>query len=219
MRLAIAIGAAAVLAACADGDQRMAGAPDTNMSHLHIGHVLTSWWDTPDQMGLLPTPQAEAAAAAQHAGFAASRPGDLDWMKRHAGDVVHAVEPTVEAQGPGRGYGVRRAAQGAAQRVRFAAASEDASDKVKLHAGHVETSAGNVIARSERVVDLGQPVETASSAAAAARLVAAMQSLTQAILMGTEANRDGTVGWKEDAGGLARTAQHMQLMREGEGMA
>jgi hypothetical protein len=217
--MAIAIGAAAVLAACADGDQRVAGAPDTNMSHVHMGHVLTSWQDAPDQMGLLPTAQAEAEVAAQHAGFAASRPDDLDWMKLHADHVVHAVDPTVEAQGPGLGYGVRQAAQGVAQHVRFAADSEDASDNVKLHSGHVETSAGNVVAWSDRLVDLGQQVQAASSAAAAAPLVAEMQTLTQAIVAGTDADGNGTVSWEEDEGGLAQAAQHMQLMQEGEGMA
>lgn len=219
MRKAVAIGAVAVLAACADDDQRRAGAPDTTMSHVHMGHVLTSWQDTPDQMGLLPTAQAEAEVAAQHAGFAASRPDDLDWMKLHAGHVAQAVDPAVEAQGPGRGYGVRRAAQGVAQHARFAAESQGASDNVKLHAGHVETSAGNVVAWSERVVDLGQQVQASSSAAAAAPLVAEMQTLTQAILMGTDADGDGTVSWDENEGGLAQAAQHMQLMQEGEGMA
>jgi hypothetical protein len=218
MRMAMAIAAAALLAACADGGQRTTGAAATNMAHVHMGHVLTSWQDTPDQMGLLPTAQAEAEVAAQHAGFAASRPDDLDWMKLHAGHVVNAVDPSVEAQGPGLGYGVRQAAQGVAQHVRFAADSEDASDNVRLHAGHVEASAGNVVVWSEQVVELGQQVQAASSAAAAAPLVAEMQSLTQAILAGTDANGDGTVSWAESEGGLAQAAQHMQFMQEGEGL-
>jgi hypothetical protein len=66
MRMAIAIGAEALLAACADGAQRMASEPATNMAHAHMGHVLASWQEAPDQMGLLPTAQAEAEVAAQH---------------------------------------------------------------------------------------------------------------------------------------------------------
>lgn len=219
MRTAIAIGAAALLAACADGGQQMASEAETNMSHVHMGHVLTGWQDTPDQMGFLPTAQAEAEIAAQHAGFAASRPDDLDWMQLHAGHVLHAIDPSVEAEGPGLGYGVRQAAQGVAQHVRFAADSEDASDNVRLHATHVETSAGNVVAWSERVVELGQQVQAASSAEEAAPLVAEMQTLTRAILEGTDADGDGTVTWQENEGGLAQAAQHMQFMQEGEGMA
>jgi hypothetical protein len=216
--MAMAIGAAALLAACADGGQRMASEPATNTAHVHIGHVVTSWQDAPDQMGLLPTAQAEAEVAAQHAGFAASRPDDLDWMKLHAGHVVHAMDPSIEPEGPGLGFGVRQAAQGVAQHVGFAADSEDASDNVKLHAGHVETSAGNVLVWSERVVELGQQVQAASSAAEAAPLVAEMQTLTATILAGTDANGDGTVSWAESEGGLAQAAQHMRLMQEGEGL-
>jgi hypothetical protein len=215
----MAIGMAALLAACAGGEQRMAGEAEPNMSHVHMGHVLTGWQDTPDQMGLLPTAQAEAEVAAQHAGFAASRPDDLDWMKLHAGHVLHAVDPSVESEGPGLGYGVQRAAQGAAQHVRFAAESEDASDNVKLHATHVETSARNVVGWSQRIVELGQQVQAASSAGGAAPLVVEMETLTQAIVAGTDANGDGTVSWEESEGGLAQAAQHMQFMQEGEGMA
>ncbi len=219
MRTVMAIGVVALLAACANGGQQRASEAETNMSHVHMGHVLTSWQDTPDQMGLLPTAQAEAEVAAQHAGFASSRPDDLDWMKLHVVHVLHAIDPNLEPQGPGLGYGVQRATQGVAQHVRFAADSEDASDNVKLHAGHVETSAGNVVMWSERVVQLGQQVREASSATEAAPLVSEIETLTQAILVGTDANGDGTVTWEQSEGGLAQAAQHMQFMQEGEGMA
>ena len=215
----MAIGMAALAAACAGGDQRMASEDETNMSHVHMGHVLTGWQDTPDQMGLLPTAQAEAEVAAQHAGFAASRPDDLDWRKLHVVHVMHAIDPNVEPQGPGLGYGVQQAAQGVAQHVRFAADSEDASDNVKLHATHVETSAGNVVVWSERIVELGQQVGEASSATEAAPLVSEIETLTQAVLVGTDANGDGSVTWEQSEGGLAQAAQHMQFMQEGEGMA
>jgi hypothetical protein len=215
----MAIGMAALMAACADGGERMASEAETKMSHVHMGHVLTGWQDTPDQMGLLPTAQAEAEVAGQHAGFAASRPDDLDWMRLHVVHILHAVDPSIEPQGPGLGYGVRRAVQGVAQHVRFAADSEDASDNVKLHAMHVETSAGNVVVWSERIVALGQQVRTASSAAEAAPLVVEIETLTQAILVGTDANGDGTITWEQSEGGLAQAAQHMQFMQEGEGMA
>jgi hypothetical protein len=76
-----------------------------------------------------------------------------------------------------------------------------------------------VVAWSERVVALGRQVQAASSAAEAAPLVAEMQTLTQTILAGADANGDGTVSWEANEGGLAQAAQHMQLMREGEGMA
>jgi hypothetical protein len=192
---------------------------DPNMAHVHMGHVLTSWQDTPDQSGLLPTAIAEADVAVQHAGFAASRPEDLDWMKLHVGHVVNAVDPTVEPAGPGLGYGLERAAAGVAQHVGFAAASEGASDNVKLHAEHVTTSAGNVVQWSDRIIILAAAVDQATSAEAAAPMVAEIETLTLAIRNGTDADGDGQVSWQAGEGGLAQTEQHMEFMRQGEGLS
>jgi hypothetical protein len=72
---------------------------------------------------------------------------------------------------------------------------------------------------SQRIVELGQQVLAAPTAAKAAPLVVEIETLTQTILAGTDANGDGTVSWEESEGGLAQAAQHMQFMQEGEGMA
>ena len=199
--------------------ERTTASSDANMAHAHMGHILTGWQDTPDQAGLLPTAIAEADVAAQHAGFAASKPDDLDWMKLHTAHVVHAVDPTVESAGPGLGYGLERAASGVAQHVGFAAASEGASDNVKLHAEHVATSAGNVVQWSQRIVDLGAAVEAATSAETAAPIVAEIETVTLAIRNGTDADGDGEVTWQAGEGGLAQAEQHMEFMRQGEGLS
>ena len=187
-------------------------------AHAHIGHVMTSWGDTPGGAGLLPTAQSEAAVAAEHAGYAASDPSDLGSMQVHSGHVLHAVDPTVEPQGPGAGYGVKKAAQGAADHIGFAAASGDASDNVKLHAQHVATSAGNVVTWSEEIVVLGQQVKGASDAAEAAPMVLRIKILTEQITAGTDADGDGGVSWTKGEGGLDQAEAHMGFMTKGEGL-
>ena len=98
-----------------------------NAAHTHIGHVADGWRDTPDNQGLLPTAIAEAKIAAQHAALAAKDPSNLDAMKRHTGHVLNAVDPEAMANGPGLGYGVKRAAAGAATHIELAAKSDGAS--------------------------------------------------------------------------------------------
>jgi hypothetical protein len=217
IRPALVLPVALLAIGCAGDPATPSG--DANMAHAHMGHVLTSWQDTPDQAGFLPSARAEADVAVQHAGFAASRPDDLDWMKLHVVHVVHAIDPTAAPAGPGLGYGLERATQGMAQHVGFAAESEGASDNVKLHAGHVATSAGNVVQWSERIVVLGTAVDAATSAAAAAPIVAEIEVLTLAIRNGTDADGDGQVTWQAGEGGLAQAEQHMEFMRQGEGLS
>ncbi|HFD15419.1 MAG TPA: hypothetical protein ENJ38_03830 [Rhodospirillales bacterium] len=190
-----------------------------NMAHVHIGHVMTSWNDTPDKMGLLPTAEAEAKIAIQHAALAMKKPDDLDWLKLHVGHVMNACDPSAVPKGPGLGYGVVRAASGVAKHVNFAAQSEGASDNVKLHAVHVATSAENTVARCREIVELGKKVMAAGSASEAAPLVARIQKLADALIAGVDANGDGNVSWEKGEGGLAAARQHMMFVMKGEGLS
>ncbi len=189
-----------------------------NIAHVHMGHVSAAWNDTPDKAGLLPTAISEAKVARQHAGFAAKKPGDLNWMKRHTTHVMHAIDPSRMAKGPGLGYGMIKAAKGAAKHINLAANSADASANVKAHAMHVATSAGNAAAWGEQIMTLAGQVQSASSAAAAAPKVQQIAELTRRIIDGYDANGDGKVTWVKGEGGLMEAKKHMGIMYKGEGL-
>src|SRR5262245_14452176 len=53
-------------------------------AHLHLGHVMTNWRDTPGSRGFLPVAADEARVAAQHA-LLASKSASLDEIRLHAG--------------------------------------------------------------------------------------------------------------------------------------
>ncbi len=84
-------------------------------AHLHLGHVMTNWRDTPSGVGFLTAAISESKVAATHAELAARNPDKLDEMKLHAGHVLNALDPSIEPKGPGAGYGVKKAAAGAGQ--------------------------------------------------------------------------------------------------------
>ena len=215
MRLATGIGIvglALALVAVAGVQQAAAQA------HNHIGHVADQWNDTPEMAGLLPTAIAEARVAAQHAEFAARDTSDLDAMKRHTTHVLHAVDPTQIENGPGAGYGVKQAAEGAAKHIMAAANSDDASGAVKAHAEHVATSARNAVSRADEIVMLAQRIDMATSAGDAGPLVSQLNDLAQALLAGVDANNDGNVGWQEGEGGLEVAETHLNLMKQAEGL-
>ncbi len=187
-------------------------------SHAHMGHITLGWKDTPDGKGLLPTAIAEANIAAQHAGFAAKKPNDFAWMHMHAHHVLHAIDASLEAKGPGLGYGVIKAASGTDAHVNFAAKSNDASDNVRAHAVHVSASAKNTLVRAKQIIALAQRVVAAGSAAAASPLIKQIATLTNELILGSDANSDGKITWKKGEGGLNAVSKHMGLMAKGEGM-
>lgn len=187
-------------------------------AHNHVGHVMDRWNDTPEMAGLLPAAIAEAEVAARHASLAAADPSDLDAIKRHTAHVLHAVDPTQIENGPGAGYGVKRAAEGAAKHIMAAANSDDASGAVKTHANHVATSARNTVARADEIVMLAGKIEMAMSAEDAASLVAELDALAQALLSGVDANGDGRTGWQEGEGGLEVARTHGNLLKQAEGL-
>ena len=189
-----------------------------NAAHTHIGHVADGWRDTPDNQGLLPTAIAEAKIAAQHAALAAKDPSNLDAMKRHTGHVVNAVDPEAMANGPGLGYGVKRAAAGAATHIELAAKSDGASGGVTTHSNHIATSARNTVARADEIIALAGKIQMASSASAAAPLVAELNTLAEQLITGVDANGDGRTGWQEGEGGLQQAEQYLNLLKKGEGL-
>jgi hypothetical protein len=178
----------------------------------HLGHVLVSFADTPGKVGLLAVAKEEATIAAQHAAFAARTPTNLEAMQRHAGHVLHAIDPSLEASGPGKGYGVKKAATGVAAHTELAAKAEGAPAGVRSHAEHVATAARTTVTRAEEIVQLAQKIRAAKTAEEAAALVAQMVSLCEQLATGTDLNADGRIGWNNGEGGLRQAEEHLKLL-------
>jgi hypothetical protein len=167
-------------------------------SHDHIGHVKDGFADTPGKVGLLTVLEQEAKIANQHANYGKSNPAT------HMPHVRHALDAASESGGPGKGYGVIKAAMGVAAHIRFAADAADASGSVKMHAVHVITSANNVVAWAKQALDMSKDTSAAS--------MAKVEELTKWILEGRDANGDGQIGWQEGEGGIAQIKQHLGFM-------
>jgi hypothetical protein len=199
--------AAATAQTTATGDQQ-AGNP-------HIAHVMTSFARAPDAMGLLPAALAEAQVVIQHAGLAARNTSDLDAMKLHARHIAHAIEPAEGATGPGKGYGLKKAATDVAAHIELAAKANGASQNIVTHSVHIATAARNTAARADEILKLTQQIQTAT-AADAAELVARLNTLAGQLIAGADSNGDGRIGWQEGEGGLQHVEQHLKLMMDAE---
>lgn len=186
------------------------------MAQTHMSHVGENWADTPDNMGLLPTAIAEAEIAIFHAGLAAQKLDDLGWMQTHANHVLHAIDASAVAGGPGLGYGVLAGAAGSVKHIEFAAGSDDASDNIKTHAIHVATAAGNVVATVAAIKANIATILAVTDVAIAAEATQANLILTADLLDGADANGDNMVDWTD--GGLNEASKHLGIMAAGESM-
>ena len=182
----------------------------------HLGHVVSSFMDTPDKSGFLPMALVEAKIAAQHAAFAARTPDNLQSMQTHAGHVIHAIDPTQAPSGPGKGFGMKRAAGGIAQHVELAAKEPAASANVKTHATHIATAARSAMTRADQAIAIARQIQAATTAAAAAALMAQLVSICDQFIAGSDNDADGRIGWGDGEGGLQQAQSHIGLLLAGE---
>lgn len=154
-------------------------------AHLHLGHVMTNWRDTPGTRGFLPVAVDEARVALLHARLAAKVTA-LDEIKLHVAHVLHALDPAVEAKGPGAGYGVKKAAAGAQQHLDMAAGAEGASPSLTVDAPQVSSSLARVSRSVDQAIAAALHVRTLSDPADALRAASDLAALALAVDEGLE---------------------------------
>ena len=171
-------------------------------AHLHLGHVMTNWRDTPGNAGFLMAAISDGKVAAIHADLASKSSDDLDSMKLHAGHVLHALDPSIEPKGPGSGYGVKKATTGALLHLEFAVSAEGTSDNIKARADSVSALLNDVLQSTNQAITTAQKIRAAKSASEAAALVNELAMLAKQI----------------SEGGLQHAKTEMDLIMKGEGL-
>ncbi len=192
-------------------------AQQTGPVHTHIGHASTGFNGAPDGKGLAATAAAELGIAMLHANFVAGDLSNLEAMQRHAGHVLHLLDPAEGSSGPGRGFGAVRATEGVARHIGLAASSPGASENVRTHAEHIAMIASTVVGRAEEAVAVAQRLQDAPSIRRASPLVAQLRLLTYQMTEGSDLNGDGQLSLEGEAG-LQQLEAHIYLLLEGEGL-
>ena len=152
-----------------------------------------------------------------HANFAVGDLSNLAAMQRHAGHVLHALDPAEGARGPGLGFGLIRAAEGVATHVELAAGADGASASLRRHAQHVATVARTVAERAEEAAAVARRLQAAPSIRRASPLVAELRLLMYQISEGGDLNRDGELSLDGEAG-VQQLEAHVYLLLVGEGL-
>jgi hypothetical protein len=149
-------------------------------AHLHVGHVMTNWRDTPGTRGFLPVAIEEARVAVQHARLAAAAT-TLDDVTLHARHVLNGLDPAVEPKGPGAGYGVKKAATGALQHLELAMKAEGATATITTVGADVSASLRDALTLVDQAIAVGQRITTTTDARTAAATATELVTVTQRI--------------------------------------
>jgi hypothetical protein len=204
-----------------------------NPAHVHIGHVMTGWKDTPGMKGFLPAAIADAQIAEEQA-HKTDLEGRINDFILYSGYTLNALDPTPENKAliqtaykrlptgadprltvdiPGTGYGVKRAVAGAAH-VQLAAKSDGASENIKTHAEHVSASLENVAKWTTRRLRWRRKSSSRKRRGGAA--AGHRTGRHHVHINNGSTNKDGQIGWQAGEGGLEQALMHMRLMMPGE---
>ena len=185
------------------------------ISHAHIGHSLTAWRDTPDQEGLFVVAEKETKVAFEHAQQAVNNAQTPAIARQHLSNVVHALNPDIQSEGSGLGYGAIRALEGAVDHIKFAAESKDASNNLIASTKQFSYGARPLLDRLRLAVEVAQ-LARRSSAAELPGLADELRQLMYQNLNGKDTDGNGIVDPASDEHGLAQLRQGLVSMLSNE---
>ncbi len=155
--------------------------------------------------------------------------GDLEGVRRHAEHVYNLVVGSRDArfgdlngdgrsQNPGDGFGLLPNGEQAgyiaavAEAADSAAQAPDATQAIKVHAGHVTISTENMLGWAGEARDVALRLTQATDAGAAAEDAALLVTLAQQVQRGADANGDGEIAPVAGEGGGIVAYEHAQFM-------
>lgn len=187
-----------------------------NQSLTHFGHVATGFSSTPGGRGLSMTAAIEVNAAMMYANMAAGHPTDLEAMKTNVRNVLHALAPAAGSTGPGLGYGVKQAVDNVATHIDRAVQAPGSSQTMKKFGPQVALCAQAVSARAQAMVDLGNKILAAQTAADAAPMAEQLRAMGLALDTGNDANKSGRVDIDAVEPGMNQLEANVYSIFEGE---
>lgn len=186
------------------------------ISHVHIGHAMTGWHDTPGKEGLFVVAEKKAAQAMEQASIAINGDQTLNRVKPHISTVSNLTDAATTDDGDKDQYGVKQALNGAVSHITYAATSPDATENTKNFASQFTANATGVIDRCELIVALSADIIASESVEEVALLAPEVAKLARANLHGEDLDGDGQIGSTIAEYGLLQLRQDLENMIDNE---
>lgn len=186
------------------------------ISHVHVGHAITGWHDTPGQKGLFVTAEEKGQSALRNARDAAQPGRRADQMQASIRRVMADVDAGASAERGAERYGLRQALRGAIDHMVFAAEVDDASKNVKTSVPVFVDNAAAVLGRCDSIMAFGKEAVASTNPEEVKVLAAEILRMTQANVEGVDADGNGVIGSRRDEYGLAQLRRDLVAMTERE---
>lgn len=124
------------------------------IAHVHIGHAITAWNETPGRQGLLVVAELAAVTADTNSQLMlkSARDGDVDRAKQFLRQIAIAIDPqTYDPNGQDNGFGVRRGTAEAMTHLKLSAGVLDATSNVRRTVSQTNVYAQDILDRADEL--------------------------------------------------------------------
>lgn len=182
-----------------------------SVTHAHVGHCLTTWHDTPDNLGLFIVAEKELEIAVHEANAALDGNLSASDKLRHIHGVAHALAPASQPEGAGLGYGAIHALEGSIEHLEFAATSEDASQNVVASVAILSELGFTVLERLRTVANQAASVND-SDTAALDQTALALRANLRAVTLGSDMDGSGEIAANTAEAGMYQLRVELDAM-------
>ncbi|HEY3061980.1 MAG TPA: hypothetical protein VGL99_23635 [Chloroflexota bacterium] len=198
---------------------------------VHVRHVLVGIPATPNGVGYVIGLREQTEELLRHAQFLKEAQDESNFAseKLHAEHLVNLIEGANgehygdlngngKVDNPGDGFGVLQNGpqdgyiKGMNDHAQLAATAPDATDEIKLHAGHVQITGDNTRTRTSEIRDRALSLLKARTLADTRSDVQKVLALAQQTIAGLDLNGDELIAPVPGEGGVGVAYQHAQLM-------
>lgn len=206
------------ISGCA-GDNILIKSKKPPISHVHYGHTLTGWHDTPDKKGLFVTAEEVADEIARQSVELDTQISQQPQFDKDG--AVHSIQKiSLLLEGESEtDYTLLRALTKSSNHMLFAAESDDASLNMINGAQEFEKNVSAVFAREKLLRQIAQSISMESNEQAIKKAARQLRILSVQILEGVDSNSDGVIGSSPSEYGLRQLRNQLALIAENENPA
>lgn len=179
-----------------------------SIAHVHIGHAVTGWHDTPGQKGLFTTAENLAEKSLKSAQTAVLENLELKTVKKQ---IAHVSRLSSSGQESGK-YGLKEALTEAVNHISYAATSPDASANVKAFSDAFAGKAGNIVDRCDLITTLNGDIRVSQSLEEVHLLTPEILKLVRANIQGEDLDGDGIPGASPGEYGMVQLRHEIEEM-------